>query len=609
MAWSLYTQKGELLPPLTYSNGKTQEDVVNEVLQTIKNGHKVIFIKGQCGSGKSALALNIAKELGRASVVVPVKYLQRQYEEDYTNKLYLLKNDKNKLKIKIITGRNNHKCLYNSNCMADDRFLPCDIEIRKENFDLIKAYIKNNPHVSLEDFETIDDVRRFSVAAACPFWSPIIPKEYFSDDYVVPDTEAHEYEGLKGRKFVYFKRKPGCTYYEQFQSYLDTDVIIFNSKKYEFETMVNRKPTTDVEIIDECDEFLDSLGNERRISLTSLLYRLRELESECKDFDMKSLLGEGRDLVEEMLEAKWLGEMIDNEEILKIQDTQAIDLLRYFIENEDLLEYDDLEQYYEIAKSFEDLFETTYVEFSKSRKHNIVLKIVNVNLEKKFQELLGKNKVFVMMSGTIHSRKVLQEIFGIKDFVVIEAETENLGTIRKVRTKLERNFRYREFEEGRVTREDYLRALDGCIQVAEPPILVQVNSFSDLPTEEEKTAHGLGTISREKLEEQQEKYKHGELLQWFKDGKLKILYSTKCNRGVDFPGNMCNSIVFTKYPYPSMDSIFWKILKRTKPEKFMDFYFDKANREFSQRIYRGLRSKHDTVNILSPDSKVLKSLA
>ena len=39
----------------------------------------------------------------------------------------------------------------------------------------------------------------------------------------------------------------------------------------------------------------------------------------------------------------------------------------------------------------------------------------------------------------------------------------------------------------------------------------------------------------------------------------------------------------------------------------MEFYFDKAKREFIQRIYRGLRSHDDLVNLLSPDSKVLNS--
>ncbi|MEK6880714.1 MAG: DEAD/DEAH box helicase family protein, partial [Nanoarchaeota archaeon] len=102
--WSLYEQEKKL-EPLKFSNGKTQEDVVNEVVNLIKSGEKVIFIKGVCGTGKSAIALNIAKELGRASIIVPIKNLQRQYQDDYTCRKYVYKNahDKEKLKIAIIT--------------------------------------------------------------------------------------------------------------------------------------------------------------------------------------------------------------------------------------------------------------------------------------------------------------------------------------------------------------------------------------------------------------------------------------------------------------------------------------------------------------------------
>ena len=91
MVWSLFNEKNEALPPLKYTNGKTQEDVVTEIKNKIEEGHKVIFVKGQCGSGKSALALNLANVLGKTSIVVPVKYLQAQYELDYTRKYHLLK--------------------------------------------------------------------------------------------------------------------------------------------------------------------------------------------------------------------------------------------------------------------------------------------------------------------------------------------------------------------------------------------------------------------------------------------------------------------------------------------------------------------------------------
>ena len=42
MVWNLY-EKGKFLEPLKFSNGKTQEDVVKEVLNSIKNGEKIIF--------------------------------------------------------------------------------------------------------------------------------------------------------------------------------------------------------------------------------------------------------------------------------------------------------------------------------------------------------------------------------------------------------------------------------------------------------------------------------------------------------------------------------------------------------------------------------------
>ena len=94
---SLFEDEKEL-KPLVFSNGKTQADVVKEVLDSIKEGYKIIFIKGQCGTGKSAIALNLARHLGKTSIVVPIKNLQEQYKNDYTSKKYILHNGK-KLKI------------------------------------------------------------------------------------------------------------------------------------------------------------------------------------------------------------------------------------------------------------------------------------------------------------------------------------------------------------------------------------------------------------------------------------------------------------------------------------------------------------------------------
>jgi len=67
---------------------------------------------------------------------------------------------------------------------------------------------------------------------------------------------------------------------------------------------------------------------------------------------------------------------------------------------------------------------------------------------------------------------------------------------------------------------------------------------------------------------------------------------------------MCRSIVLTKYPFPNVKSLFWRILKKNNPEHYNEFYMDKAMREFLQKIYRGLRFKNDHIFLLSPDSRV-----
>ena len=166
MKWNLY-RDDEFLEPLMFSNGKSQLDVVKEVLESIKKGNKVIFIKGVCGTGKSAIALNIAKHLGKTSIVVPGKNLQTQYKKDYETDKYLIKDNKERLKISVITGRNNHVCKFMQEkgkiipaekrevdaklndifdfgkkgkpekegkiVSADSRELPCKIEIKERN--------------------------------------------------------------------------------------------------------------------------------------------------------------------------------------------------------------------------------------------------------------------------------------------------------------------------------------------------------------------------------------------------------------------------------------------------------------------------------------------
>lgn len=616
MEWSLYRGK-EFLEPLVFSNGKTQQDVVNEVLDAIAEGYRFIFIKGVCGTGKSAIALNVAKKIGRASIVVPLKSLQKQYEEDYTNKLKVIKGAK-QLKITILTGRKNHRCLFKENCDCDNGLLPCKIEIKEENLKQIKEYLEQNPLVNERDFKTLGDVRRKSIAPVCKYWSPIIPDTLleYSQDYLKDVKQRLHYAGLKNIGFSLLIRSHGCGYYDQFLCYVNSDVIVFNSKKYELENLMNRKPATEIEIIDECDKFLDDLSNEKKINLHTLSEKLLEISKNARKSEnienkkLADLTWEINNDVTVLINSKEVRGSITKKEILELKNTEMLDLLKTFLANPSLEEHEELEYYCSVAKAFSNFFDETFVLYAKNAEGEMIANLIAISLEKKLKEFTEKNKIFVMMSGTIHSEEVLRNIFGIKEseYKVIEAETEQQGTITRIYTGQEENFRHKAFREGKVTREGYLKALSACIAKAVKPLLIHVNSFADLPAEEECEKYGITNIqSREKIKELNERYKLGQMMQKFKNKKIDVLYSTTSSRGADFPGDICNTIILTKYPYPNVNSLFMRILKRSKPESYSSFYFDKARRDFIQRVYRGLRSKDDHIFLMSPDIKVLNN--
>lgn len=604
--WSLY-KRGERLEPLRFSNGKTQEDVVKEIVELIKKGEKIIFLHGMCGTGKSAVALNLARVLGRTAIVVPVKNLQRQYEEDYTKEMYVLKKD-GKLRISMITGRDNHDSVFKQGISCADPFLPDTIQIVEKNAQLLREYYEKNPLIRHKDIADVTKLRRISIAPANPYWSPIIPADYNAP---LTDAEAKSYIGSRGREFIFYHRKKGCGYYDQYDGYINADVIIFNSAKYKIEVALDRKPETEIDIIDECDEFLDSFSNQTELNLTRLGSALRNVSLE--DRDSNQTLEKIKELIKaEEKRAEAVG--VNEEQIFQLKDTLIGRILSLFLKHPEIefeIMMDDLNyanKAIEAAKDFISFFNETFLSYRKYEEH-LYANLVSVNLSRRLNEILNKNKVFVFMSGTLHSDSVLQNIFGIKSYKIVEAETMHQGEIDIVRTGSEFDCSFRNFESGNVKREDYLEAFRDSVKKAEKPVLVHVNAFEDLPSLNEIGQFELnGLMPREELIEMQSRDKIGGMVRAFKRKEIRELYSTKCSRGVDFPGDVCKSMIFTKYPNPNVQGTFWKILHRVYPTYYWDFYKDKARREFLQRVYRALRSKNDHVYVLSPDSRVLDAV-
>ncbi|MFH1451729.1 MAG: helicase C-terminal domain-containing protein [archaeon] len=608
---NLFNYSGEKLEPLTFTNGKTQEDVVKEVLDSINSGNKIIFIKGVCGSGKSAMALNLAKHFKKTSVVVPIKSLQKQYEVDYTKKKFITKENGNPLKISVIKGRNNFPCNF-AGGKADNPELPCTIEIKDKNTEKLLQFINKNPETKREDFSSASDIGRMNIAPACPYWAPILPADL--NPKGLPNVDKKRYMAICGKEFALFKRKSGCPYYDQYNAYASADILIFNSMKYLIETQIGRKPKTDLEIIDECDEFLDSFANERKINLNRLQKSLINLMPLDPDYKIAV-----KEIIQEVNELIFYPKKI---EIQKLKSSKIFSLIELLINNPNLAEDEELNYYntaVEIARSFENVLKDTYISVDivkkdsdqkglfgtkKSEEDIVFVNIVSINLAQKFKELIDANNVLVLMSGTLHSEQVLKDIFGLKEFKIIEAETKNPGKINVQRTGIERNCSFANFTNGTVDRKTYLKIMDVCMANAKPPTLVHISAFKDLPTEEENIKFKFDNlITQESLKELQSRGNSS--VDEFTSGEKDILFTTRCSRGVDFPGDKCNSIVITRFPYPNIQGLFWKILKEEQPEKFMEFYMDKARRDLFQKIARGVRYKGDNVELWSPDVRVL----
>ena len=450
--WSLYEidksgdKKDKKLEPLVFSNGKSQEDVVKEVLDAVKEGHKIIFIHGICGTGKSAIALNIAKELGTTSIVVPGKNLQAQYKKDYERDKYLLKKDGSKMKISVLTGRGNHKCKFledndkavpkiktEVNANLNDIFefdenkakekelrdysankwdLPYKIEIKERNWNKLKKYLQENNHVDSSKFSEVREISRAAIGRVCPYWSPVVPAKFEIKSF--PDSKKKQYAGLDNTKFIIHEGKPGCKFYEQFKAYIDADVMVFNSLKYILESALKRKPATNVEIIDECDDFLDKFSNQKKINIDRLQAALVHTLGLTDKAD--KAIKEASQIIKQIKVDEGIQDAIVGNEILEIKKTHIFDLLKIFLNCDELLEELDEESYLfeieEAARMFENFLDDAFVTYSK-RDNQIVANLVTTNLAKRFKQLVDQNKLLILMSGTLHSEYVLDKIFNL----------------------------------------------------------------------------------------------------------------------------------------------------------------------------------------------------
>ena len=545
--WSLY-KDNKPVQPLLYSNDKSQDAVIEEILEAFES-YKVVFFKACVGSGKSVVALSVANKLGGGIVVTPTKILQEQYENDYfKNKYKILKDNKKWLKISVLKGRSNFNCLYEPQLKCNHKSLPCTRPVPKR---------KGKP------------VSRLEVAQECEFWSPTVPsslEEMYSEELNC-QFKSLNYKTTDNAFSILRKSKKVCPYYKQYQSYKSSDVVLMNSSIWMLETLaLKRKPMKPVEIIDEGDAFLDGLSLKKSIT-RRMLEGIEEKLIIDKAVGKKELNSFSYvfSLFKEITRRTYEGDIGNNEKsFLK----EFVSFLKG-INDENSANYSDILHF----------LNSCYVSANEKQIEYFIPepKIV----VKKILELSSKKMLF--MSATFQSEKILEDIFGFDNFCFIEGEPKFPGVVYPKQLGSEHRVTYKTWKYDEF-KKSYWNTLIKAIKQSAKPCLIPVHAYKYLPDNIREKLRGNNTLRT-------------------KDGS--VIFSTVMKRGVDLKDDMCRSIIMLKFPFPNTQEPILKAMRlKLGDEKFWGYYQDIAKREFIQTIGRGVRHKEDWICLYSPDKTV-----
>ena len=546
--WSLY-QNEKLISPLLYSNQKGQDTTVAEIIEAFES-YNVLFLKGNVGSGKSGIALNVANNLGGALIVVPTKFLQQQYVQDYCKDNYKVqKSNKDWLRISLIKGRNNFNCLYDPYLKCNHKSLPCTRTLPKRG---------GKP------------VSRLEIACECPFFSPIIRTdlEALYCKELECEFESIRYQAVDSAFSVLRRQEQVCPYYQQYREYESSDVVLMNSAIWMLETLsLKRKSVKPVEIIDEGDAFLDSLSLKKSISyrlLDSIEEKLIKDETIGKE-EIETFAGI-KNLFNEITKANYEGDIREAEKLFLKQFVEFL----HDIGNENSGKYSDILEF----------LDENYVSI-KDRQIEYFIPEPKI-VVKRLLDLSSKKMLF--MSATFQSEKILEEIFGFDNFCFIEGEPKFPGVVYPKKLGTENRVTYKTWKHKEF-RSLYWRNLINAIKQSTKPCMIPVHAFKYLPEGIREKLRGQGTL----------RTKNG-----------NITFSTVMKRGVDLKDNQCRSIVMLKFPFPNTQEPILKAMRlKLGDEKFWRYYHDIAKREFIQTIGRGVRHNDDWCEFWSPDKTCL----
>lgn len=613
---------------------------------------------------KDGTRLKVSVFLGRNNF--PCRWLEEQY--DYQQKVI----EANKKFAQSMPIDDNILKSYQIDNSAANRYLPCTRVLKS-----IGAGRRTPRH---------------SVASQCPYWIPppmtkdIICKwaetyeggieESYDLNY---DTEVNEkqtkenmqaidgipsvldrikekvkcsnieyYESVGQNKMGVFirdeKDKDGkpcpevCGYYKQFYSYVDSDVIVFNSAKWNLETMMGRKPKVNVEIVDEGDYWLDSQATTIEL-MRSTIDKIFPASNKMKQIKLDTLAR--FDMSFKKIKSDVAKSKTDDVNIINAKDYKELFYaIGVFLEEYSKQAEDDdtVEQkLVDIVaiRKYADVASLSVVE--GKREETKIIKVYIPYPDKLLQELFSSSsKNIVLTSGTMHSNSVLSNLFGINDdnYVVdlLNGRKEHPGRLKCIKPPKDSPFSMVKVNYTTWKSPEFREYYSGVLNYILDNLKMGIDKTTGKPgeakiivlTPAKKYAEGIlkrpdvfvdfakgrsqeDDIIKPSINTNLNDYVDNTLTDVRKikssdielDGDVlrtdkQIIVSTRMVRGTDLRDNLCRAIVMTKWPVGDIsDGYLQAIKKRFGDKVFWEIVRDKAAREAVQYVSRGLRHESD----------------
>lgn len=554
--------------PLIYEKG-TQRDVT-AALESVLREEDVIF-SGKSGSGKSVIALMLAKSVGKTIIAVPFKHLQDQYIRDYqTARQYILKPDGKPLRVVFMKGRGNFQCLYEKTTSCAAHWLPCVRPLNKERGET-----------------------RWQAASTCPYWCPIYP-EVFANHLFKGGMKRVEYMGVGGKWVIGIPEEQPCLYGEQALASLRADVTVMNTAKWRVETVMGRKMKVPLEVLDEYDLTLD--GFAFGVNLHREVEKLPPNKKEAKTGKFE----EERKRKEGLLTLH--GKVLTGKDEVQSAAKDFVD--RLYVVVEDLMTgtfKERVEDLYFKLRIIDEYWEESVVAERDMKKEAVCLALADPRpVLRRMKALSGR---WLLMTATPHSQEVLNGFFQV-EYPIIYGRRKQPGALKLPSWGKGCMGVTHTHWKSPVFQDEFFRVFRRMVDQG-----VTLGRTLVFPVGKKYILQGgVNMLSIPLDTADEESSESGGLFKEWLEGKFPALASFRTERGVDLKDDLCRSIIVAKYPLPDITESYYRSLKKRFPTAFWSIINDIATRRLIQMVGRGLRHDGDWVTFASPDAKAYNAV-